>query len=285
MELTAAEPLPLPSGALGATGPDRDALIDAVANWCECLQGRQPLVTALRRLAEGFGARAVALSRLSRGPGATARTVAWSAPGRPAAQRVTRSFAACVLGPYVDRPRVASVWLSSLTDDGDPALALFHARARLRETAVIALTVDGRWTDFLEIHFAERLGPGGAALLNMVAGTLARTWAHRSPGLFSDALLASQAEARVGFPEPLLSVANPARLSRAEFRVCLLLSRGLNNAAVCGELAISPSTLKAHLRSIFAKTETGSLAELLFRLLAPRRDEGALHAALQPRRA
>jgi DNA-binding CsgD family transcriptional regulator len=171
---------------------------------------------------------------------------------------------------------MASVWFSSLAEDGsDPALAVFQRRARISETVVVALTVDHKWTDFLEIHFRHRPGAATQSLLNRVAGTLSRTWLTRSPGLFSEAVLASHAEARTGFREPLLSTGNPARLSRAEFRVCLLLSRGLNTAAVCQELAISPSTLKAHLRSIFAKTETTSLAELLFQLLTLRRSDPA----------
>ena len=270
-----------------SAGADRLGLIDAVANWCECLQGRQPLMTVLRQLAEGLGAQAVCLSRLSRGPGGSARSVIFNAPkGHVQAEKVTRSFAACVLGHYVDRPRVASVWFSSLMEDGaDPALAVFQKRARIAETAVVTLTVDNKWTDFLEIHFGAQLGGSTLEVLGMVAGTLSRTWANRSAGHFSDAVLASQTEAKLGFHEPLLSVSNPARLSRAEFRVCLLLSRGLNASAVCGELSISPSTLKAHLRSIFAKTGTTSLAELLFQLLSPLRAEPRHSEAFLARRA
>lgn len=269
-----------------AARPDRLGLIDAVASWCECLQGRQPLMAVLQQLVEGLGARAVCLSRLSRGPG-TARAVIYNVPvaGRRA-EKVTRSYAACVLGPYVDRPRAASVWFSSLAEEGaDPALAVFQKRARIAETAVVTLTVDHKWVDFLEIHFGSQIGSAAAGLLNMVGSTLSRTWANRSPGLFSDAVLASQAESKLGFRDPLLSTANPARLSRAEFRVCLLLSRGLNAAAVCGELDISPSTLKAHLRSVFAKTETTSMAELLFQLLTRLRPEPRLSDLALARRA
>lgn len=273
MERLGLEHRRLASGA--ASGAGKLGLIDAVASWCECLQGRQPLMTVLEELAEGLEAQAVCLSRLSRGPGGSARAVIFNAAqGSARGEKVTRSYAACVLGRYVDRPRTASVWFSSLAEDGaDPALTVFQKRARIVETVVVTLTVDSRWTDFLEIHFGARLGSGTIEVLNRVAGTLSRTWANRSPGLFSDAVLASQAESKPGFLEPLLSVSNPARLSRAEFRVCLLLSRGLNASALCGELSISPSTLKAHLRSVFAKTGTTSLAELLFQLLSPLRAE------------
>lgn len=266
----------------------RPDLLDAVASWCECLQGRQPLLSVLQELAQGLGAQAVVLSRVTRGAGGNARILAFNAPGlRGPAERVTRSFAACVLGRYVDRPRLASVWLASTAEDGtDPALQVFQSRARLSECVVVALSADHKWTDFLEVHFRHAPDVATQALLARVAGTLSRTWLNRSPGLFSDAVLAAQAESR-GFREPILSTGNPARLSRAEFRVCLLLSRGLNGAAVCGELGISPSTLKAHLRAVFAKTETASMAELVFQLLTAHRAEApeALVATSVARRA
>ena len=68
---------------------------------------------------------------------------------------------------------------------------------------------------------------------------------------------------------PLLDTANPARLSRTEFRICLLLSQGLNLSSVGDELEVSPATLKAHIRRILLKTGARSFAELLARLIGP----------------
>lgn len=64
-----------------------------------------------------------------------------------------------------------------------------------------------------------------------------------------------------------LSHRNPAKLSRSEYRVCLLLSRGLSLKAVRQELGISNSTLRTHLRNIYAKSGVSSLAELTYHLL------------------
>lgn len=259
------------SAAHGVGSLPESGLIEAIASWCECLQGRLPLVSALKQLADGLDARAVCLSRHPREPGGGARAVTYNVPAltRPGLD-VTRSYAHCVLGRYVDRPRPASVWFSSLTEGhDDPALEVLQERARIAETVVVALALEDKWADYIEIHFAVAPTGGAQRLFNSLADTLSRTWIRRSPGLFSDAILDSQAQARPRPREPLLSTANPARLSRAEFRVCVLLSRGLNTAAVCSELAISPSTLKAHLRSIFAKTATSSMVELLYLLLAP----------------
>ena len=67
--------------------------------------------------------------------------------------------------------------------------------------------------------------------------------------------------------QSILSHENPARLSRAEFRLCLMFSRGYSNEAAQDELAISESTLRTHLRHIYQKTGVGSHSELLYRLL------------------
>jgi DNA-binding CsgD family transcriptional regulator len=61
---------------------------------------------------------------------------------------------------------------------------------------------------------------------------------------------------------------NPAKLSRAEYRVCILLAKGLSNERLLAELDVSYSTLRTHLRSIYAKTETSSRSELLYHLIS-----------------
>jgi DNA-binding NarL/FixJ family response regulator len=151
---------------------------------------------------------------------------------------------------------------------------------------VITLAVEEKWVDYLEFHFGTEVAGSTQAIMNMLAETLSRTWLRRSPGLFSENLLARSAASRAkDLREPILSPANPARLSRAEFRVCLLLSRGLNTKAVCEELEIGAATLKAHLRNIFAKTKTTCLAELIFQLLAPPAGSAHRDAPLQAWRA
>lgn len=184
---------------------------------------------------------------------------------------VDRSYARCVLGAYLDRPRVGSVWLSSLADErNDLALLTFQETARIAETVVIPLALEDKRIDYLELHFATPLSERSRLLLDMVAGALSRIWATRRPGLFADAVLSSRTEQRASPVQGrLLSTANPARLSRAEFRVCLLLSRGLSQSGICKELSISPATYRTHLRNILKKAGAATLTELLFVLLAP----------------
>lgn len=87
---------------------------------------------------------------------------------------------------------------------------------------------------------------------------------------------------RAGVPgsAPVLSDSNPVRLSRAEFRLCHLLSTGLGLKSVQAELGITDSTFRTHLRNVYDKTGTRSEAELVALLR-----EAAPAAAAAPDRA
>ncbi|MEP0563848.1 MAG: helix-turn-helix transcriptional regulator, partial [Paracoccaceae bacterium] len=63
-------------------------------------------------------------------------------------------------------------------------------------------------------------------------------------------------------------MANPANLSRAEFRVCLMLSKGLPVKGVVQELGTTEATVRSHLRSIYSKTNVHGMAELLYLILS-----------------
>jgi DNA-binding CsgD family transcriptional regulator len=77
----------------------------------------------------------------------------------------------------------------------------------------------------------------------------------------------------------LLGMENPARLSRAEFRVCLLLGRGLPPEAVARELQLSQATVRSHLHKIYAKTGSTTLADLVQRLQPIGQGPASLRAA------
>ena len=251
---------------------DEVQLIEAIAFWCECLQGKLALRQGLQMIAESLGSDAVALTRLGRDYGTMGRSIIIDRRARAGQEKLARSYATSVLGKYVSQPKPATIWYSSMVDGvGDPALSAFQRHRRFAELAVIPLTVEEKAVDFLELHFAERLDPDRVAKLNMALSTLCRTWTRRAPGLFTESILRSaKAEPEDYDGAVLLGMANPARLSRAEYRVCVLLSRGLSTKAIQSELAISASTLRTHLRNTYAKTGTQRQVELTVRLLTSR---------------
>jgi DNA-binding CsgD family transcriptional regulator len=246
-------------------------LVGAIAVWCECLQGKGILRNGLELIASGIGADAVVLTRVSRATGRQGRSMFHDrGAGVLGVRRLERSYASCVLGRYFATPKAGSVWSSAAVDDDlDPVLTEFQRRRNLAELIVIPLSVDDKTIDFFEMHFAATQTGPQLESLGVLAATLTRAWAHRATGLFSEHVLQKARTGPAGLGnESILSFSNPARLSRAEYRVCMLCGRGLSPKAVRQELTISASTLRTHLRNIYAKTGTSCQAELVYRLLS-----------------
>jgi DNA-binding CsgD family transcriptional regulator len=167
-----------------------------------------------------------------------------------------------------------------MQDDADwqasVELDTYLGKAESTEIAVIPMMGAPQTVDYIEFHFARPLSREQRLELEALVPTIERSWAGRKPGLVTQAaadegVLISRrprSETRTRFDEALLGMSNPANLSRAEFRVCLLLSRGLSVKAVTDELALSENTVRSHLRAIYSKTETSGLSELIYRILS-----------------
>ncbi len=196
------------------------------------------------------------------------------------------TFADGHFGPHLTRPRTASVWLGSAHagESGAnpaPALGEWQAARRMKEFVVLVLSGGPTTRDHIELHFHEPLSLDVQASLGAVVPTMARTWAARQVGLITRTVINKRLSCDLGRSTAmtaLLSISNPARLSRAEFRVCLLLSRGLSTLGVSAELSLSEATVRSHLRNIYAKTETSGLPELVFMLLGARRPPNEVEA-------
>lgn len=245
-------------------------MVGAIAHWCEFLHGITPFNDALESLTKGLGAEVAVLSRVARDDPRNHKSLQFdSHSSRSNLAAIDRSFAHAVLGTYFEKPKAGSIWFKSMLErDTDPALEECHRRRNLADLVVVPLGINEKSIDFIEIHFPNALKFEHYALLNMVADTLARTWKNRAQGLVTQIL--SKSAIRIQRQEPtapILSMENPAKLSRAEYRVCLLLSRGQSFEQAQAELNISPSTLRTHLKNIYAKTDSHSQSELLYRLL------------------
>lgn len=245
-------------------------LIGAVAQWCECLHGRDPLLRSLEVLGTGLNAEIVALARYPNDGRSAVRSVIWDRNGPDRGGDARRCFARALIGPYFQAARPGSLWFRSTVETSESSeVADFHATRQLRELAVIPLQAGNRYIDTFEMHFSNRLRSQQQVVLTSLAPVLARTWRNRAEGLFTEALLrVAPAPDRVELGR-ILSAENPARLSRAEYRVSLLLSRGLSVQEVQTELHIRESTMRSHLSSLYAKTNCANLSELIFRLASP----------------
>ena len=246
-------------------------LISAIAEWCACLSGQRPFRSGLQALGHALGCDAVVMSRLRTGNVDHARIVSCDLkPSTSLNAPAIGSFANDMLGEYAAKSKPGSLWFSSMFEETlSPRLTDFQRRRVLEELVIIPIAKTAKHTDFLELHFAEKRNIDQIGLLDQVCSTLLKTWSDRAAGLFADAMLSrAPDQGAVDLGVPLLDIKNPARLSRSEYRICLLISRGLNGASIQSELGISLSTLRTHLRNIYAKTETHSLAELTYLLLS-----------------
>ena len=247
----------------------------AVVSWCEALSGAVSLQTALTELATGLGAEAgvivrtqmsdqrpvrIALCDLSRGT-----------PTRP----LQRCFADAYFGPLIYRARAATIWQAQAHADdatGDPSLAEWQASRRMKEFVVLVLSSGAQTRDHIELHFREPLSRAIESTISCMLPDMVRVWASRRVGLITRTIINHRSGAPADFHSggrrvKILGSDNPLRLSRAEFRVCLLLGSGLMVQAVAKELVLSEATVRTHLRNIYSKSECTSLAELVFRLM------------------
>ena len=261
-------------------GPDL-RILDGIASWCGGLHGSMTLSEALEAVATGFGASAAAISRHHKNEPRGRVVATFDASQDRDIPDLRRAFCQDVMGSYYDRADVGSVWfLHEREDDPDwgetQTLNNWRYVREVEDIVVIALSGAQQQRDFIEFHFTRTLGRSDVVEFETIAPTILRSWAGRMPGLVTqsqmdDRMLRARANAeasKLKWNAPILSMSNPARLSRAEFRVCLLLSRGLSVKGIIDELGLTDSTVRSHLRSIYSKTETSGQAELLYRMLS-----------------
>ncbi len=182
-----------------------------------------------------------------------------------------------MLGPVLDASRPGSIWFRSMVDEFSSDLSDFHAMRSMRELAVVPLDANDRFADTMEFHFTDKLRNYHHLLLNSLAPVVSSTWRGRSKGLFTESILQKSATRREAeIQAPILSPENPARLSRSEYRVGLMLSHGLQIGEVKSSLKIQESTLRTHLSSLYAKTHSSSLSELVYLLVSSRNAAGSM---------
>ncbi|MDJ0629608.1 MAG: helix-turn-helix transcriptional regulator [Rhodobacter sp.] len=125
-------------------------------------------------------------------------------------------------------------------------------------------------SDVLRLEFDTEPEEDVAFVLRCISDAAAKIWSQREPGLASaliiDEARNSKTRAGKGREAAILGPDNVFGLSRAEFRVCNLLRKGLKPNQIAEELGISITTVRSHLSSIYAKTETSGQLGVLHKL-------------------
>jgi DNA-binding CsgD family transcriptional regulator len=256
--------------ALAAGRQAVDLSLRIVADFTRALCNRGNFDDALRNLAGLARADAVLLECLA--PDGATLIAAHSAEAhRLLTPRHRPGLAQAVLAKAGIVPHPGSVWLMSEMlsrhERDEIASGSDLSEAVLRDVVVIPLDAARGQMHVLELRFTTDLPDHNRVLLASLASMLSSIWTEHSPG----ARMRPKAPAQVApAPSPgLLSDANPFSLSRAEYRVCLMVRDGLRAGGIAAALGISENTVRSHLRSIYAKVGIGSQVELLHALQSP----------------
>lgn len=271
------------------SGPDLRVL-DGVAAWCGGLHGSMTLQEALAALGISLNAGTAAIARHYHRSEERPRTVAIydsEAGNIEAPVLLRRPLCQDVLSHMFTKARAATIWFDSdLADDPSwnvsKSLSNWKIVREVKEIVVVSLATSHQQNDYIEFHFDHLLSHAERMELETLVPTIVRSWAGRQQGLVTQSTVddrilrarSAAADQKLQWDEPVLGIGNPARLSRAEFRVCVLVSHGLSVSGVASELVLTENTVRSHLRAIYSKTETCSLAELLYRIISSGKDAG-----------
>jgi DNA-binding CsgD family transcriptional regulator len=254
-------------------------LCSAMVAWSGALCGNDSPDKAIRMLGDAVGAQRASLYRLA---GGASRLLLSSLKAVPAPRSLPApvSFASMLIvaaeGSAQEGQVVRASDFGSRPAAGteDMLVHKLHA-SRLREVILIVLEIRSGNQDVLELHFADEPAAQVFEKLCAMAPALVAAWSSRLPGTatrLSQRLPREHGQRPDEQRYPLLSAANPARLTRSEFRVCILILEGLSPKAIAEALDVQLSTVYAHLRAACAKTGTGSQLELVHRLVEDERN-------------
>ncbi len=245
-------------------------------------QGGVVLDAALKELVTAFGAECGVVSRVWLGKTAHRIAARAEAGEKRNLRPLFLSYVNDALGTFNNKPKVGSIF--SFKEDGkdpsevSPILQDWMAQRRVDDILFVCLDNQGSEIDLLELHFRKDSQPNWREGVEALAPELTKIFTQRRPGLIVEAI-SRQTVSPLRRPvssAPILSTENPTGLTRAEWRVCVLISRGLSAQAIGEELGIGRATVRTHLKHIYSKTGMESF-HMLARQLVSVKEREALH--------
>lgn len=245
-----------------------------VSGFASSLRGMDSVEVGLHQIATALGAQSALLSRLGKND-TQAVTIAKAVVSRNGLGTLTRPFCehivdvnprslrvgACIFRSRVDQPSASS----------DLIMDRWYQSSGARDSVVMVLEVSKRNVDRLELHFDHVADRNCITLCEEMAQALPLFYASRAPEIIEQTLQRNSKSGTatpVAGAMPILSEANPYQLTRSEYRICHVISRGLSYKALPGKLDISPHTVRSHLRNIYAKVDVADFFELSHRLVS-----------------
>lgn len=239
-----------------------DSVMEGMLSLNEALHDQKDFSEPLRYLAKNLEVEALALSRCYHQDESSRLIDSFDfAEHDPVAARLRRSYAydfsICTDGLVMPGMYVAvSKAAKAEPDTIGPEITAWMERRYTKDCVFVCVGSAAHHSDFLELHFKRPICENEIARIEFFADHISRIWKLRHPGLIAKRLSEKSQSRSAKAAMTILDISNPAQLTRAEFRICSLVSRGLSVRSIAEELSLSLTTVRGHLRTIYQKTET-----------------------------
>lgn len=279
--------MPLAKPNLTFSGLTTFACLRFIIRWTECLHGNGSLRETLINFSDLALAEVVHLHRVTAATGAQRSIATVDLSASQGARPLTRALGMALAGQTLSRAKPGTLWsLQELDQDAanrlDPRVIDWMEQRGLREVMMIPLSSVGDSTDVLEFYLSVPLDRPRRMALETLTLAAAEAWGRRPDGRIARILRAAPAItehlASGGPTVHPLSESNPLGLTAAELRLCSLMHRGINLNDASKKLGIADSTLRSHLRSIFAKAGVAGQVGLVRLLLEPEAARSSMRA-------
>ena len=259
-----------------APGLSTRACLRFMIRWTECLHGNGSLRETLINFSDLVLADVVHLHRVNtvNSGQRSISTVDRRAP--QGARPMIRAHGTALAGQTLSRAKPGTLWsMQELDRDAasrlEPRVMAWMEERGLREAMLIPLSSAGDATDLLEFHMSAPLDGPRRVSLETLSVAIAEAWGRRPEGRIARILRAAPAiNANLASDRPTLhplSQSNPLGLTAAESRICSMIQHGVGLMEASKALSIADSTLRSHLRSIFAKAGVAGQVGLVRLLL------------------
>jgi DNA-binding CsgD family transcriptional regulator len=268
----------------GLTTP---ACLRFMIRWTECLHGNGSVRETLINFSDLALAEVVHLYRVNTATGGQRSIATIDLCASQGARPLTWAHGIALAGQTISRAKPGTLWsLQELDREAasrlDSRVADWMEERGLREAMMIPLSSVGDATDLLEFYLSTPLDRPRRVALETLTLAAAEAWGRRPTGRIARILRAAPAineHLSNGRPNVHpLSESNPLGLTAAELRICSMMHRGTNLNEASKTLGIADSTLRTHLRSIFAKAGVAGQVGLVRLLLEPQATRLSLRA-------
>lgn len=271
------------------TGPGTaiPAFLRFMIRWTECLHGNGSLREALMLFCDLSLAEVVHLHRVNMVTGGQRSIATFDRQASQGARPLIRAHGLALVGQTLSRAKPGTLWSMQELDfdaasDLEPRVLAWMKERGLRDAMLIPLSTAADTTDVLEFYLSVPLDLPRRRGLETLTAAAAEAWGRRPEGRIARILRAAPAiNEHLSMGRPTvhpLSASNPLGLTAAELRICVMMQRGTDLTDASVALGIAGSTLRSHLRSIFAKAGVAGQVGLVRVLLDPEAARSSMRA-------